>query len=519
MSRLHASQDGWIRISAGAGAAPAVSGQARFFKGYAVDGGDGVFAKWDWDGERLRASTCATGFLPLYYYADGQQAVLATSIAGLFAASGKAPRICPASLGVLLRLGFLVGDHTPFEGVRLLGPQGTLTWRPGGGPEVSSSYLQVQETRADHARESYAALFRASMERIAAVMAGDFAVPLSGGRDSRHIALELYRMGCTPRFALTARHLPPRNDEDVRVASELCGTMRWPHRVVRQPVLGQYAQECAHAQAVDFMTYEHAWTMPVRAALHDSGVAGVFDGVGGDVLSAGLFQDEQLLGRYLDGDIESVRRGLLASWSQLGGEDALEDTLGPLLAGACTPGAAEELIDAELRRHLGQPNPLKSFYFWNRSRRGTGLLPFRILSRHVAYAPYLDRTLLAFLLGLPPGATRDKRLHTDAIAIADPVIGAIPYEDKHARAPRQRLSDRVAFYAPMIARSMTSGGYVNGRFVAPRAARACLLGGDLQSTWWKPRRVAYLASLARFVHQFNPDTRTQGTANYAFNDR
>lgn len=518
MNRPGAISEGWLRISATEGQ-PAVSGQPRFFKGYEVEGGDGVFARWDWDGGRLRARTGATGFLPLYYCADSRQVVLSTRMADLFAACGTRPRPCAASLGVLLRLGFLVGNDTPFAGVKVLGPRGTLEWRPGTAPDVHWSYPDAAPQRGSDIHARYVALFRASMERITRGLADDFAVPLSGGRDSRHIALELHRMGRTPRFALTARHLPPRNNEDVRVAAELCRAMGWNHRIVSQPLLGQYAQECAHADAADYLSYEHAWTLPMRAALHASGVREVFDGVGGDVLSAGLFQDDRLLRHYQDGDIETVRNGLLAHWSQLGGEDALGESLGPELAGAAEPGAAAELIDAELKLHLGQPNPLKSFYFWNRSRRGTGLLPFRILGAHVAYAPYLDLPLATFLLGLDPAATRDRRLHTEAIRMADPVIGAIGYEDKAACATRQRISDKVGFYGPMVAAALKARSYVNAAFVAPRAARACALGSDLQSTWWKPRRVAYLASLHRFVHQFEPDTRTQGMANYAFNDR
>lgn len=517
MNRQIANQDGWLRISTSDGK-PRVSGRPAFFKGYAVEGGDGVFVAWDWDGERLSARTCATGFLPLYYYFDGEQLAVSTRVADLFAATGTHPRICAASLGVLLRLGFLVGNHTPFAGVQVLGPQGALTWRPGSAPEVRWSYPDAEPVQPANVHKRYVEMFRESMARIAQAMTDNFALPLSGGRDSRHIALELHRMGRKPRFAITARHIPPRHNEDVRVAAELCTAMVWPHRVVRQPLRGLYARECAHAHAVDFLTYEHSWTLPMRDALAESGVTEVFDGVGGDVLSAGLFQDDALIKQYQDGDIVAVRTALLAYWSQLGGEAALKDSLGPELAAVVVPGAAEELIDAELKHHLGQPNPLKSFYFWNRSRRGTGMLPFKVLGAHVAYAPYLDLPLARFLLGLEPAVTRDKSLHTETIRMADAFIGAIPYEDKATRAAKQRIYDRVGLYGPMIADAMRSDGYVNASFVAPRAAKACLAGGEL-STWWKPRRVAYLASLGRFVHQFNPDTRTQGTANYAFNDR
>lgn len=519
MTRHTASHDGWLRISI-KGGQPSVSGQPVFFKGYRVAGGDGVFAEWDWDGERLSVRTCTTGFMPLYYYFDGEQIAVATRIADLFAATGRAPEVCPASLGVLLRLGFLVGHRTPFAGVLVLGPQGTLTWRAGSLPEVRWSYPAPDTSPAcGDIRATYVEMFRASMERIGAVMSGDVAVPLSGGRDSRHIALELHRSGRKPKFALTARHLPPRNNEDARVAAQLCDAMGWSHRVVSQPALGRFRQECAHGRAVDFHTFEHAWALPLRDAIRGAGISEVFDGVGGDVLSASLYQDDRVLARYFNGDIEGVRHGLLAFWSQLGGEDALKESLGAALLPLCEGGAADELIDAELRLHQDQPNPLKSFYFWNRSRRSTGLLPFRIFGETVAYTPYLDAALVTFLLGLDPGATRDRTLHTDAIRIADERIGAIGYEDKAARATKQGISDRVSFYGPMIAGSLKARQFVNARFVVPRAARGLLLGGDLQSTWWKPRRIAYLASLHQFVNQFNQDTQQQRMAHYAFDDR
>lgn len=512
MKRHTASQDGWFRISARGGRTTA-SGQPTFFKGYTLGDGDGVFAAWNWDGSCFTARTCHTGFMPLYYYSDGEQLAVSTRIADIFAASGSAPQLCKASLGLLLRLGFMVGDHTPFAGVRVLGPQGTIEWKPGAPPAIRSSYPDHDNSSGQDAAARYAALFRNAADKIGAIMSDDFAVPLSGGRDSRHIAVELHRQGRKPRFALTAEHLPPRSNEDVRVAAALCQAMDWPHRIVRQPVRGGFRRELDHAQAVDFMTYEHAWTLPLRDRLRSSAVAEVFDGVGGDVLSAGLFQDDRLLKPYLNGEVEKVRDGLLLSWSHLGGEAALRESLGDGLAELADPAPSLALLDAELRLHLGRPNPLKSFYFWNRSRRATGLLPFRILAGQVAYAPYLDRDLLSYLLGLPPAVTADRQLHNRAIALVDPVIGAIPYEDKQAAATRHAISDRVSFYAPLMAGTLAAKRYLNRGFLLPRAAQSMLLGGDLQSTWWRPRRVAYLASLHRFMHTNRMD------GNYAFNDR
>ena len=506
MSRQAASGDGWIRVARRDGII-AVSGRPRHFKGYACsrDGqAGGVFASWDWDGRRLQARTCLTGFLPLFYYMDSSQVVLSTRVADIFAASGHPPRLCPAALGLLLRLGFLVGDYTPFEGVKVLGPDGTLEWTPGALPVVRSSCLEPQAP-ADPGdaglRARYAELFRESMAAIAAILSDAFAVPLSGGRDSRHIALELHRMGRPPLFALTARHLAPRNNEDARIAAMLCEAMGWKHVLVDQPLSGAFARECEHAGATDYLSFEHAWTLPLRDALVRSDATEVFDGVGGDVLSAGLFQDEAQLALYRDGRMAELAYSLLAKWSILGGEDGLAASLGEDLAAARDPGPALALLESELARHAGQPNPLKSFYFWNRSRRGTGLLPFKVLGSRVAYAPYLHPPLLRFLLALDPAATRDRTLHTDTIRLAGAQIGTLPYEDKSAPAATRRGGSR-GFHASLLASGLRSRGTLRAGFVVPRAARSWVLGSDPHAAWWKPKRIAYLAGLARFVKTY-----------------
>lgn len=503
MSQHIASQDGWIRIATGP-AGLSVSGLPRHFKGYScmdANGEDGVFARWEWNGRSLTARTCASGFLPLFYYADERQVVLSTRIEDIFTASGREPRPCPAALGLLLRLGFLVGDHTPFRDVKVLGPQGELAWEPGLAPVVRSSYPQAEPVRLSDAglRVAYARRFRETMGCIGEAMGPGFAMPLSGGRDSRHIAIELYRMGRKPLFALTARHQAPRNNEDARIAAQLCKAMGWQHVLVGQPRKAAVSQELEHARATDFQSFEHAWTLPLRDALRHSAATQVFDGVGGDVLSAGLFQDEHMLALYRDGRTGALAQALLDKWSILGGEDGLAECLGEQLAPVRDPAPARALLEAELVRHLGQPNPLKSFYFWNRSRRGTGLLPFKIFSEKVAYAPYLHTPVRDFLLGLDPSATRDRTLHTDAIMLADESIGAIPYEDKRAPpAPRQATR---AFHGELLACVFRSRGALRARFVAPRAARAFITGSEPHTAWWKPGRIAYIASLARFVNQ------------------
>ena len=332
-------------------------------------------------------------------------------------------------------------------------------------------------------------------------MPEDFTLPLSGGRDSRHIALELKRLGRRPRSAVTVKHLPPRHNEDARIAGLLCKHTDWPHLIVAQP-FRRFRQETLHSEVVDFQCFEHAWTLPLREHVRENGISSVFDGVGGDVLSAGLFQVDDLLELYTKGKLGELSKALVSAWQRLGGEEGINETVGKELIEVCEADTSLRLIEDELARHSSQPNPLKSFYFWNRTRRSTGLLPFKVLGNTIAYAPYLDKELLDLLLSLPPSITEDKHLHTETIDLADASIGSIAYESKSAAKIEESIIQSLAFFGPLAIQSLKAHGFLNAKFVVPRAARNMLVKTEAGANWWNPRRVAYLAGLSQFVRSF-----------------
>ena len=86
-----------------------------------------------------------------------------------------------------------------------------------------------------------------------------FTVPLSGGRDSRHILLELMRVGYKPDFCPTVKYFPPRNNEDLRVATLLPERLDVRHVLLEQAV-SQFAVEMRKNAITGFLTDEHQWT-------------------------------------------------------------------------------------------------------------------------------------------------------------------------------------------------------------------------------------------------------------------
>src|SRR5690625_1071488 len=111
-----------------------VHGEEQAELGHALDIGegrrDGIYAYWRWDGERLEAGNDRYGFHPLYYYANGSELILSPSVLTLLA-KGAAPELDDDALAVFLRLGFFVGNDTPFRAIRALPPSAHLHWRYG----------------------------------------------------------------------------------------------------------------------------------------------------------------------------------------------------------------------------------------------------------------------------------------------------------------------------------------------------------------------------------------------------
>jgi asparagine synthase (glutamine-hydrolysing) len=463
-----------------------VRGQAACQLGHRIpsqaDGvSDGVFAGWKWDGRALDVEHDRYGFYPLFYYSRGAEFAVAPSIVTLLR-EGAAPDLDPDALAVFLQLGFFIDDETPFKHIKAVPPAERFAWDGKLYLRPHRDLGDRQDISRDKALQTYAELFRDAVRRR--MPSGPVVVPLSGGRDSRHILLELSEAGVRPEFCITAIRYG-RGNNDVEVAGMLARSLGIDHVVLeRAPRLQAELQKNI---ATSFCADEHAWLMPLAENLNGRAFE-IYDGIAGDVLSASLFQKPAWLELYRAGRFVELARTLVGKRRE--GIVALRGAGARRLA-----DEALERIAVELRRYEDATNPCTMFFFWNRTRREITLAPFGILAGiETCFCPYLDHELYDFLTSLPPEITLDRTFHTDTIALAHPSAQKLPYA---VPGPRGLDASLATFGAAVVAYGLGAGRR-RSRMLALLGAQLAGLAprkGRRPSLSFDPDRLLYLLQL------------------------
>jgi asparagine synthetase B (glutamine-hydrolysing) len=268
----------------------------------------GLYGQWDWDGTCLRASVDRLGFFSLFVYVKGRDVAVSPSLLHLLALGVDAEPY-PVAMAVFHRIGFFVDDDTPFRHIRVLPPGGELVWQDGvatvtGGPPPPR---EQTITRAQ-AVEAFIEMPRASIREFMARWDGPMVLPLSGGRDSRHILLEMAHQGRKPDTCLTFHHGGGVLNAEVQAARAVAQRVG-----VRHTILGQPRMRLRDSLRAMLMTQlcadEHAQMMPMHDYLAASPVAAI-DGIGGDVLTNPDNHAADYMERARRGDYHGIARAM-----------------------------------------------------------------------------------------------------------------------------------------------------------------------------------------------------------------
>lgn len=408
-----------------------------------------AFSNWKWDGSVFTCTNDRYGIYPIYYCDLGDRFWISSSIDLLLRQTGET-ELDDDAVAVALRLGSNIGDETLFRRIRAVPPNSTLRWQCGkleikSAPRVEYAVLSVSR---DEAIDRFNTAFAEAI-RVSAPEEGSIVVPLSGGRDSRHILFELYKQGIVPDRCLTVRRRAGSHDEDVRVAQMICKRLGLRHETVEQTI-DRFSTECKKNAETGYSVQEHGWFVALRDFVEKNEWSNVYDGLAGDVLSAGLFLAPERLAMFRNG-----------AFVQLA-----ESVLGPegYIPGLLTSGSlkrfsrerAANRLKIELEKHASAPNPIGSFYFWNRTRRCVALSPFRLLREAPnVIVPFLEPRLFDLLSCLPAEHFLDHAFHTEAINRAYQELSDLPYEEKFWK-PVTNIEEFRSFHRKLLGISLSS---------------------------------------------------------------
>jgi len=473
-----------------------------------VHGTDGIFVEWEWDGERLVVSNDRYGIYPLFYSCYGGEIRISPSIFHVLA--GDFPKtLNMPGLALCLRLEFFLGEETPFEHIHVLPPGSRLTWHDGKmtleqGSRAVPPPASMPNT-LDEAVEQYRYLFAQAIARRPPPASG-FTLPLSGGRDSRHILFELQVQGHQPKRVVTVQGFPPIDDEDRQVAGMIARELDLVHdEVTYSP--SHLATTLKGIELGELCGIGHAWLLALAAYLKAQQVTCIYDGLAGGVLSGGQQVTEHTLQLIQSGQTVELAEILLGSESK---EKPIHSSFRSTFVTKHIPRyLAVERLAKELNRYLDQSNPLLSYIFWNRTRRYIAYLPFSLIG-HVktVYCPYLDHDLFDFLINLDPKYNLAKSFHDETISRSYPQFAHLPYAGKANKPVQQQVIDR--YYRRLALESMLylirQPGMMRSEFVKTERLVAMLVR-DLVTKYphkaWYLRNMLYIFKLERLSNGVN----------------
>lgn len=456
----------------------------------------GPWAKWHWNGYSLSAEVDRYGFYPLFYSSTPEYIILSNSIAELISL-GAPKEFDNTAIAAFLRLGFFLGEETPFLNIKAFPPNGQLTWQPIIGLKVSSSLIKRKPDYSISRKEiidNYVDRFRSAISRSLVYEPDHIALPLSGGRDSRHIALELKRVGVQPGLVISQRHFQYRNDDDYLVASDLCKNLGWS-LVIQDHALDPVESEFEKNRIFDCLTDEHAWFLPSAKRISNASIHAIYDGLAGDVLSNSLFIRKEWQKQSQNENYKEWLHSMPSSGYGTD-EDALNCILTPERKDAWSWDLAYDRVKVELSKYHDDDNPINQLMFWNRTRREIAPFFIRFLPEIEVITPYCDPEVFDFLWNIPTEQLEDHKLHDQAIAIASPQYADIPFEGK---VPSNSAGDYHAdLLAGMASRRLfwlSNSSLINRRWLRPRLAASLLHKGYGRTSGWYARWVPWLASL------------------------
>ncbi len=471
-----------------------VEGDSSYYHGNAVTQADGrrngVYSEWSWDGVTLIAGTCRYGMSPLFYYCGETEFYISNSIPKLLEL-GAPSEWDDDAMAVFIRRQTFLGEDTPFKQIRATPPGARLTWTNGRMTLEGQAFTVKPQTLTRSAMlDGVIELFAQSISRRLP-QTDEFYLPLTGGKDSRHILFELARQKALPKACVTASFPPPLRNEDKEIARQLADRLGIPH-VVLPPAAPGSADEKRKNLATNFCTLEHGWAVPLSDFLRTN-TAVSYDGLGLDVFFNTIWYSDQRAKLYEDGAFEDLAIDLLRD---------SEVSFATILTGDANRRFSRDRAIAhmvkELKRHADRPHPVASFQFWSRTRRVTSALTFGVQhSISTLHTPFLDHDLFDFVTSLPKASLRGPSLHIEAITNAYKMFESTRFQKHEEQSDGDEKYNRKTSLDLIVNRSLNflAPTVLNQKKTTLLLLKSFVSGNRSDLEWLHPRLMLYLSQI------------------------
>ena len=334
---------------------------------------------------------------------------------------------------------YFLDNCTAYKNIKMLAPNTTIKWSSGSFI-VNQSFLPASKpANFSHSQivDGYVELTRQAVRRC---LPSDekFIMPLSGGRDSRIMLLELLKSGFRPELCVTCGEL-----RDVKLATQVCQRLGLEHKIVASKArwVSDAVRKNIH---ISFATIQHDWLMSVGDLVRNSGRLS-YDGNGVGMFSRNAFTDEGIkyfevfrAGRYDElTDFAFPGNSANARYVQM-----LPEQFDFLKGGL--DGLRQSYIDGLFKYDI-YPNNLSAFSFYANTRTAISTCPFGIMYPAKIYCPLLDYDLFSFVASLTPEQVLEKEPQADAVRKAFPEFADIPFynELKFEAGPKSGVASKI----------------------------------------------------------------------------
>lgn len=367
------------------------------------------------DGDRVVLHNDLFGMQQLFFF-EHRGGIYFSNWLPVLAAAAPALTVDPAAWASILVLGFAIPGSSPFAEIRSLAHCSAVSVG-GDSVETIGEGPLPSSTRHDGSGATVGAVVR---DLGVALLSSNRprAVTLSGGWDSRL----LLGVSAAQRDRVEAWTTSTDDglDLDLELARPVARFLDVAHVEVVPEADSWAASSAVAGERFSCQTWMHAWLEPLAAAMRSSAVE-VIDGLAGDVLFKGLFQDPT---DDTKGSSVRARREL---WGRLGGGWSLRDDVWSSEALALFDELAFSSFDAYIAPMVADPTWQMSAVLTTRTARAVALSPLRLFGPELSVRlPFLSPQVLGAAFSGDLHRRRGGALYRELLAETDPRLAALP---------------------------------------------------------------------------------------------